>query len=63
MSTLHSIESAAAQVAHARLGEAERARLARSARQQQDHPTRRTVASVLRHWADRLEPERPCLDC
>ncbi|HWC13931.1 MAG TPA: hypothetical protein VG929_04990 [Actinomycetota bacterium] len=63
MSTLHSLESAAAQVTQARLDEADRTRLVRSVRPARLRAPRRSVASALRSWADRLEPDRPCLDC
>lgn len=63
MSTLFSLESAAAQVGEARRHEAERARLARSLRRRSPRSPRRSVATALRGWADRLEPENPCLDC
>lgn len=64
MSIVDPLESVANQVAHARLDDAERARLVRSIRhRQQPRSTRRNAASVLRHLANRIEPESPCLDC
>lgn len=64
MSIVDPLGSAATQVAHARLDDAERARLVRSIRhRQQPRSPRRSAASVLRQIADRIEPESPCLDC
>ena len=64
MSIVDSLGSAADQLAHTRLDDAERARLVRSIRsRQQPRSPRRSAASVLRHIADRIEPESPCLDC
>ncbi len=58
------LASTAEQLAHRRLDDAERARLVRSVRRRQQPRTpRRGAAMVLRHLADRLEPESPCLDC
>jgi len=64
MSIVDPLGSAASQVADARLGDAERARLVRSIRhRQQPRNPRRSAASVLRQLADRIEPESPCMDC
>lgn len=64
MSIVDSLGSTADQLAHARLDDAERARLARSIRhREQPRSPRRTAASVLRQLADRIEPENPCMDC
>jgi hypothetical protein len=63
MSTVDPLGSAAAQLAHARLDDAERYRLARSIRRQRSRNPRRSAATVLRAWADRIEPDTACLDC
>ena len=64
MSIVDSLGATADQVAHARLDDAERARLVRSIRHRQSpRSPRRSAASVLRQLADRIEPENPCLDC
>lgn len=64
MSIADPLGSAAHQVAHARLDDAERARLVRTIRhRQQPRSPRRSAASVLRQLADRIEPEAPCSDC
>lgn len=64
MSIVDPLESTAEQLAHARLDDAERARLVRSIRhRQQPRSPRRSAASALRHLADRIEPESPCSDC
>lgn len=64
MSIVDSLGSTATQVAHARLDDAERARLVRSIRhRQQPRSPRRSAASALRQLADRIEPEPSYLDC
>ena len=64
MSIVDQLGSAADQLHHARLDDAERARLVRSIRhRQQPRSPRRSAATVLRHLADRIEPGSPCLDC
>ena len=63
MSIVDPLGSAADQRARMRLDDAERARLVRSVRHREPRSPRRSAASVLRHLADRIEPERPCLDC
>jgi hypothetical protein len=64
MSIVDSLGSAADQLAHTRLDDAERARLVRQIRhREQPRSPRRSAASVLRQLADRIEPESPCMDC
>ena len=64
MSIVDPLGSAVDQRTHARLDDAERARLVRTIRhREQPRSPRRSAAAVLRHLADRIEPERPCLDC
>ncbi len=64
MSIVDQLGSHAEQLTHARLNDAERARLVRSLRhREQPRSPRRSAASVLRQLADRIEPEAPCMDC
>jgi hypothetical protein len=64
MSIVDQLGSAADQLHHTRLDDAERARLVRSIRhREQPRTPRRSAAAVLRQLADRIEPESPCLDC
>lgn len=63
MSIFLSLESTVAQATEARRAEADRVRLVRSLRHRSARTPRHSLATALRGWADRLEPETPCLDC